>query len=114
MNVLTQALSFVQSLFGKSILVYGFGWLFKLNPKFKNEGIPAATLVVNILVAALAAAAEAAGATTSPAAFVAATAAGAMRPDAIIFDVLLPQLIADGLYNYPRRLWSWLKARLGH
>jgi hypothetical protein len=113
--VLTQILTFVHSLFGKSALIYGFGWLFKLNPKFKDAGIPIATLVVNVLSTILAAAAEAAGAANHPAMFAVVQAVNP-APGAgvdVVFDVILPQLIADGAYNWPRRVWAWIKARLG-
>lgn len=105
MAILAQILAFVQGMFGKSLLLYVTGWLLKLNPKFADEAIPAATAVVNILVAILAAMAEAAGGThTAMFAAVDPTPAGSN----LILDVLLPQIIADGAYNWPRKIFKWI------
>ena len=106
MAVLIQILAFVQGMAGKSLLLYTTGWILKKNPKFADEAIPAATLVVNILVAVLAAVTQAATGGVHSVAFAALdpTPAGSN----IILDVLLPQIIADGAYNWPRRIWAWL------
>ncbi len=115
MGILATILSFVQSMVGKSVLIYGFGWLFKLNPKFKDEGIPVATAVVNILIAIIAAAAEASGVAAYPAGYAVISVLdptpGGRGVD-VVFDLVLPQLIADGLYNWPSKIAKWLKARL--
>lgn len=103
MNILEQILAFVQSVPGKAILLYVFGWLLKLNPNFPNSAIPIATLVTNIVVALLATLAEAGG--IKPAVYaVAAVAQG----NNLLLDIILPQLIADGAYNWPRKVWAWI------
>jgi len=107
MDVLTQILSFVQGTTGKALLLYGFGWLLKINPKFADSAIPAATVALNILVTIIAVAAEAQGVKT--ASFVVAATPPGFN---VLTDVILPQIIADGAYNWPKKLWAFLEGIL--
>jgi len=107
MDVLTQILSFVQGTAGKALLLYGFGWLLKINPKFADAAIPAATVALNILVTVVGVAVEAHG--IKPAYFVVAATPPGFN---VLTDVILPQIIADGAYNWPKKLWAFLEGIL--
>ena len=107
MDVLTQILSFVQGTTGKALLLYGFGWLLKINPKFADAAIPAATVALNILVTVVGVAVEAHG--IKPAYFVVAATPPGFN---VLTDVILPQIIADGAYNWPKKLWAFLEGIL--
>jgi len=110
MDVLKQVLDFANSVTGKTLLLYGFGWLLKASPKVANEVIPVANLVVNILVTVVASAVDAGG--IKPALMVAAVQPQHVGVDWLV-DVVAPQLLADGLYNWPRRVYNWIFVHKG-
>jgi hypothetical protein len=110
--VLTNILGFLQDPLYKGLLVTGLTWLFKVKPEIKTA-LPLVSLAVNVVLELVSAAAEAAVGPVAPAAF--SVAAVMEKPAGFnpVLDILLPQLIADGAYNWPRKAWAWLKARLG-
>jgi hypothetical protein len=103
---LQQFFEFLSGSLGKAALLYAFGWILKLNPKFADEAIPVATLILNILTALLAGLVGAHGG-LAPAGFSFAAVVMPAQPNPIL-DIILPQLIADGAYNWPRKIWRWL------
>lgn len=111
MNILAQILATLQTTVGKSILLYVTGWILKLIPSFSDKAIPLATMVVNILSTILATMASA-HAAPLPGMFMLAAVEPVAGPGFNpLLDVILPQFIADGAYNWPRNLWHWLSGR---
>jgi len=102
---LQTALDWLSSPVGKTLALYASGWAFKAWPAFFNKAIPVGTASVNVLLTILNLLAQSAAGAGS----IAAVAAVQAQPVNIVLDVLLPQLIADGAYNWPRSVWHWIR-----
>lgn len=100
------AIDWLNSPVGKTIAVYVAGWGLKMWKPFFDKAIPVATLTINLLISVLGVITGAAsGVHNTSFAVAAVTEAQQMNP---LFDIILPQIIADGAYNWPRKIWKWL------
>lgn len=108
--ILTQILAYLQDPVYKGLVVHALTWLFRFRPELRGA-TPVLSLGVNILLAIIAAWGEAAVGPVKPAAFSLAAVAAQPTGFNLIVDVLLPQAIADGTYNFTKKLVAWLKAR---
>lgn len=103
-KVLTDAITWLSAPMGKTIALYACGWLLKLWPKFFDKAIPVATPALNLLLTVLGLFAQSAGGNAT----FAVAAMDAAQPTNVLLDIVLPQLIADGAYNWPRKIFAWI------
>lgn len=108
LEVVQKAIEWLASPVGKTLALYASGWLLKAWPSFFDKAIPAGTAAVNLLLTVLGLLAQAAGGGATGHAFAVAAVEQA-QPTSLILDVILPQFIADGAYNWPRKVWGWFK-----
>lgn len=106
MDIITSITAWLASPVGKTIALYVSGIVLRLWPKFFNGAIPVGTAGVNLLLSVLNLLAQAAAGNQVGGLHFAAVEAA--QPTNLILDVVLPQLIADGAYNWPRKVWKWL------
>lgn len=105
LEAVQKAMEWLASPVGKTLALYASGWVLKAWPDFFNKAIPAGTAVVNLVLTLLGLLAQAGGGSHT----FAVAAVSQAQPANLILDVVLPQLIADGAYNWPRKIWSWFK-----
>lgn len=104
-GTITAATAWLASPVGKTIALFVSGRLLKLWPKFFNGAIPVATPAINLLLTVVNLLTQAAAGTQVGGIHFAAVEAA--QPVNVLLDVVLPQLIADGAYNWPRKVWRW-------
>ena len=107
LEVVQNAIEWLASPVGKTLALYASGRLLKAWPKFFDGAIPAGTAAVNLLITVLGLLAQAAGGGTGGAHAFAVVAMEQAQPANLVLDIILPQLIADGAYNWPRKVWRW-------
>jgi len=103
---ITSITAWLASPVGKTLAIYVAGRLLKLWPKFFDGAIPAGTAGVNLLLTVLNLLAQAASGNQVGGLHFAALEAA--QPTNVLLDIVIPQLIADGAYNWPRKIWKWL------
>ena len=104
MEVITSITAWLASPIGKSIALYVAGIALRLWPQFFNKAIPAGTAVVNLALTLVNLLAQA---VAGPPAGVHTAALELAQPTNVVLDIILPQIIADGAYNWPRKFWRW-------
>jgi hypothetical protein len=110
--ILAAVLAYIQDPIWRGVLVNLLGYVFRMKPELRSS-LPVVTLALNIAMAVVAVAGEAAAASTKPALYSLAEMATVPNAATGLLELLLAQVIADGAYNWPRKLIAWVKARLG-
>lgn len=105
LGVIQKAIDWLASPVGKTLALYVSGLALRAWPSFFNKAIPVGTAAVNAALTLLGLLSQAAGGGSHQFALAAAEAA---QPTNLVLDVILPQLIADGAYNWPRKVWKWV------